>query len=524
VFLLFPNCSYDSDELEDSHDDYKKMKVDNNSSPVKSKKQKKHKKHKKHKKVSSSEKHKKHKKHKKKHHQDDSGSDGEGKSSTDLPAPPTVKATLDRKFTEIMTVSTKKVDPGYKDLKRIPTDPSKLVEILKNSIDREDGPSLEIVSSESEEEEESEGFVEADCASPDFAVIEVEDELNLEELMRQKALLQARLGAYNSETSESEGKESTRKVVVKAKEDKKTAEVILLDDSSGEAAAKRGKKTKNLSRSLEVKVSRSDSKRKETIVVDRDSPPTAAREREEYRSRSRKRDNDNRYKEDLRKEIDRDRDRELQTRTRDREKRDLYRKERDDWDRRGRRDWGRGDDRYGDRRNRSRDRYDRGGRGRDGRNERGLNDRNRKPDDKFKDSLSEGLTLGADKDSSDSDTELANIRIDEDSDDDSEEKIIEKRRKQREELMKKFAASTDTTPIQLQAPASNLISQKPEKPVKKPYIDEDDDCVVVSANPPAPMPPKRPKIVQEKPKPIEIVEESLTPPHPPPKDKYRHVQ
>jgi hypothetical protein len=46
------------------------------------------------------------------------------------------------------------------------------------------------------------------------------------------------------------------------------------------------------------------------------------------------------------------------------------------------------------------------------------------------------LALHADKDSSGSESELANIKIDEDSDGDSEEKIIERRRKQREELMK----------------------------------------------------------------------------------------
>ncbi|KAL9918544.1 uncharacterized protein ACN427_000828 isoform 1-T5 [Glossina fuscipes fuscipes] len=41
-------------------------------------------------------------------------------------------------------------------------------------------------------------FRPADVASPDLAIIE--DDLNLEELMKQKALLQARLGAYMSDT------------------------------------------------------------------------------------------------------------------------------------------------------------------------------------------------------------------------------------------------------------------------------------------------------------------------------------
>jgi serine/threonine-protein kinase PRP4 len=267
---------------------------------------------------------------------------------------------LDRKFTEIMIGSNKKIiEPSYKDLKggKIPTDPSKLVEILTKSIDRSGGPSLEIVSSESEE---SEGFVEADCASPDFAVIDVEDELNLDELMRQKALLQARLGAYQSETDDTDGKDSARKLLQKSKDDKKSSvsDVILLDDSSGEFSAKK-KKTAHLSR-RDTKSVRTGSNRKDTVIIDRDSPPPSNNQaRDGDRSRSRKGDTENRYKEDLRTEIDRDRDREYtrdRDRDRDRDRRaDFYRKERDDWDRNRRRDFDRRDDRGGG--NWNRDRY-----------------------------------------------------------------------------------------------------------------------------------------------------------------------
>lgn len=55
-----------------------------------------------------------------------------------------------------------------------------------------------------------------------------------------------------------------------------------------------------------------------------------------------------------------------------------------------------------------------------------------KDKDKFKDSLSEGLKI---EQSSSSDEEIGDIKIDEDED---EEEIIEKRRKQREELLKVY--------------------------------------------------------------------------------------
>lgn len=84
----------------------------------------------------------------------------------------------------------------------ISTDPEKLVAILTQSLEKnkvdEDQPKADVVSVESD----SDGTAVEDVPSPDVAVIE--DELNLEDLMRQKALLQACLGEFGSEDEEEE--------------------------------------------------------------------------------------------------------------------------------------------------------------------------------------------------------------------------------------------------------------------------------------------------------------------------------
>lgn len=144
-----------------------------------------------------------------------------------------------------------------------------------------------------------------DCASPDVAVIE--DELNLEELMRQKALLQARLGAY---ASESEEEPNAVKTVPENKDTKRKLEsdVITLDDSSDEVVFKTDKKlrSKSPSKKPEKKVRRDK---------ERESSSKPPKERDERKPHSqedgkRKREYDNRQKEDLRQEINRGKDRE----------------------------------------------------------------------------------------------------------------------------------------------------------------------------------------------------------------------
>lgn len=206
-----------------------------------SKSKKKHKKHKKNKKSSkyddeSKERSggsKKHKKHRKRHKSDDE-SDSETDKNTkhehvqnaknereviakvlpamrkelDLAAKPATTSTLNTKFTQIMKSNghvvvpkslTSKNGNGATSAKhnttKIPTDPNKLVELITQSLDS-NVPSMQIVSSESDSDSVQ------DVDSPDVAVIE-DDELNLEELMKQKALLQARLG--NFATSDTEG-------------------------------------------------------------------------------------------------------------------------------------------------------------------------------------------------------------------------------------------------------------------------------------------------------------------------------
>jgi serine/threonine-protein kinase PRP4 len=80
--------------------------------------------------------------------------------------------------------------------------------------------------------------------------------------------------------------------------------------------------------------------------------------------------------------------------------------------------------------------------------------------DKFKDSLSEGLTK-RNKDSSSSDSEINDIKLDDDEED--EQSIIERRRKKREELLKKLGAPSED---------SNTIQSVDSTPVLK-TIDDD---------------------------------------------------
>lgn len=129
--------------------------------------------------------------------------------ATEGKLPPQTTSTLNTKFTEIMKsnghvvvakVPTTKFNNGNKPpdcAKRssqssaptatIPTEPNELVAFITRSLDP--NVSTQVISSASES-----GSVR-DVDSPDVTVIE-EDDLNLEELMRQKAMLQARLGMF----------------------------------------------------------------------------------------------------------------------------------------------------------------------------------------------------------------------------------------------------------------------------------------------------------------------------------------
>ncbi|KAJ6633606.1 Serine/threonine-protein kinase PRP4 like, partial [Pseudolycoriella hygida] len=472
--------SYDSDEDEVS------VHKTTKDPDFKKKKHKKHKKHKKSGKVDKSDKDskKKHKKqHKRKHKDSDDSSSDIGEKLPTKIAP----TSLSSKFTEIMKTNGHSTTTGLaakliKSIKKpaVPTDPNALVEMITQSLDPNAAPSLEIVSSESE----SDGVIEdIDVDSPDVAVIE--DELNLEELMKQKALLQARLGNIASESEEDGAAEA------RPSAPNKVSDVILLDDSSGEVLARppTGRKRQ---RSTSVSRDRNYKRREER----RESP------RDRYnreQDKMKRRNDENRNKEDLRREIDRDKERSYRDRRRDVGGRMDGRFNRD------RNRYSIEIDRRGNQRSRSRDRYDRDIADRGRERDRGHRKREEK-NDKFIGSLSEGQK--ADKESS-SDSEIGDIKVNYNEDEDDEEKIIEQRRKKREELMKKLAVSQGVNqpePISKQAesdedivfvenvqpevkkilapPAVNIKPPKHVSPIEPVVIDNYDD--IESTTPPLP--------------------------------------
>lgn len=320
----------------------RKSHINKESSSKNKKKHKKHKKHKKSKKhdgdekekekeKSSSKKHKKHHRRSNDEYSSDLNNDLNSSkcklSATTSVASTTTKSetgsTLNSKFTEIMKSNGHVViakapitkfnsaSNGANESKanisnKIPTDPNKLVEFMAKSLDP--NTSTQVVSSASE----SDSIHDAD--SPDVAVIE-EDDLNLEELTRQKALLLARLGGIAM--SEDEGDKSNTpgvksksannnkpidKSKLKRPSNEPVNDVILLDDSSNDVPDKRSPPRKKQRGS-----SRSRSR-------DRSNKVDSSRDRSNNRdnrktSKIHRNDNDNRYKEDLRKEIDRDKER-----------------------------------------------------------------------------------------------------------------------------------------------------------------------------------------------------------------------
>ncbi|EAT39652.1 AAEL008556-PB [Aedes aegypti] len=481
------------------------------------KKSKKHKKHKKHKKSSRVEKgdkskSKKHKKHKRKHREEE-GELSDSEDDNEESAKSTSKIDI-RKLEHAIRVKPKDDDSKPKDngnlkaslekrkaslVPEISTDPEKLVAILTQSLDKTktdiDKPTepAEVVSVESD----SDGTAVEDAPSPDVAVIE--DELNLEDLMRQKALLQACLGEFGSEDEEEEAEANDASVKVDKRKKKKTDDIIMIEgDSSAEDVNRLLKKARQRSPREERKRKTSESEKRmsrgeaEAKARAKQQEMDRERAREEHR-RQREQDDHNRRMAEERYERERARDRERERereRDRERDRARARQRERDRSleryrDRRGssrdrrsmERMGGNGRmynsrDRYRGRsrsRDRDRDRDDRGrydrdrnDRDRNGRDRRGGPGKRRPEDDKFKDSLSEGLKQQ--KESS-SDSELGDIDID---DEEDEEKIIEKRRKQREELLKKLGATNEDSNPPSESPKAEAIQTKTEsKPVAK---------------------------------------------------------
>uniref|UniRef100_A0A182TJZ4 Uncharacterized protein n=1 Tax=Anopheles melas TaxID=34690 RepID=A0A182TJZ4_9DIPT len=244
-------ASDDSDTEEDQSPHNKLSEQKHNSSS------RKHKKHKRHKKSSKSEKGdkqhkpKKHKKHKRKHRGEeddqDSSSEGEHAKNGTSAEPRKVEQTIrakqsidddehsDERHKRAEHVARSKNNGSTKDTveKRkghISTDPDKLVQMLTQNLEKR---KEDVVSVESE----SDGTAVEDAPSPDVAVIE-DDELNLEDLMRQKALLQARLGEYaTDEEDDGQGKVSraemnSRERPVKKKKVDTNETVITIDGDS----------------------------------------------------------------------------------------------------------------------------------------------------------------------------------------------------------------------------------------------------------------------------------------------------
>ncbi|XP_038118211.1 serine/threonine-protein kinase prp4 isoform X1 [Culex quinquefasciatus] len=458
---------------------------------------KKHKKHKKHKKSSSSSrqekgeksKSKKHKKHKRKSRAEDGEvSDSAGEDDGSQNHKNGSKIDIKKLEHAVRVKPAKNEDGGNlkalleksKAVPEISTDPEKLVAILTQSLDK---GKPDVVSVESD----SDGTAVEDAPSPDVAVIE--DELNLEDLMRQKALLQARLGEFASDEEEDVVEEGKSRRSSDKRKKKRSDEVITIEgDSSAEDVNRLLKKARQRSRSRgheEPRKRRSPDTERRVVRAEQESK-ARARQQEQDRERAREDHRRQREHEEYNRRMAEERYEREKARERDRERMDRERararqRERDrsldrynrgrpldrSRDRGGRRSMDRGRrnssrDRFrGRSRSRDRGRYDRDDRG--GRNGRDRGGRRKPEDDKYKDSLSEGLKQQ--KESS-SDSEIGDIDID---DEEDEEKIIEKRRKQREELLKKLGANNDdSNPPPSDSHSSPQIVTKQEPPPKSP--------------------------------------------------------
>ncbi|CAH1390370.1 unnamed protein product [Nezara viridula] len=323
----------------------------------------------------------------------------------------------------------------------------------------------------SDSESDSKPIKDIDSDSVEVGIIE--EEMNLEDLMRQKALLQARLGAYMSDTDSSTKDDGT--IIIESgdeKDFKQTKKKKAHSRSPNKDARLRKDshddkhKESRLSNSLIKQKRKEEEKRREQKR--REEEERRRKEEERRREEARRREEEYRRREEERKaeikrleERRREEHRHEEFRNRRSEsrgrRRDSSRNRHDDGrgrhDRRDSRELRRDDDRSrrrsrspqgrdrdrrrdGDR-DRDRDRKDsRRSRSRERNHQRSHKTRGVK--DKYKDSLSEGL---GEYKSSSSDEELSNINIVEDEED--EEQIIEKRRKQREELLKRLGAVSE---------------------------------------------------------------------------------
>ncbi|XP_024946486.1 serine/threonine-protein kinase PRP4 homolog isoform X3 [Cephus cinctus] len=150
---------------------------------------------------------------------------------------------------------------------------------------------LEIVSTE---ESDDEKLVDLDSDEVDCTIIE--DDIDLEELMKQKERLQACLVQYLSDESDKEGKEPEQEVV-KVSE---TPDVILVEDDSGDDSATRKKRQRSRSGSRERK---KISKIERRVVVDMTRDRRSREEPKDKRRESeRRRDDKVRSRDDVKRD------------------------------------------------------------------------------------------------------------------------------------------------------------------------------------------------------------------------------
>lgn len=217
---------------------------DDACTPPKKKHKKEHKhKHKRHggEKTEKAKKHKKHKKHKHKH------SNAEEQQRSPVPSNKSERFTPELSPKTVangqVASDNDKVKPASKDLK---TDADDVVKFVSAGLSATH--TLEVISSESEPEQE------AECDSDAIDVSVIEADMDLEELMKQKELLQAEIAKAELDAVPSPVVDAKRN----GKPPKVDDEIILLDDSSdGEVEIKR-KRRKSRSRERRVVISSRD--------------------------------------------------------------------------------------------------------------------------------------------------------------------------------------------------------------------------------------------------------------------------
>ncbi|PSN49754.1 hypothetical protein C0J52_08467 [Blattella germanica] len=165
-------------------------------------------------------------------------------------------------------------------------------------VDQKKTAPIEVTKPATEESSESEVEVKAKESDSDIEVAVIEDDIDLEDLMRQKALLQARLGAYMSEEDDEDSSSNANKDSVKH-----DPEVINLVDDDSDAPKRKHEKRKR-------KHSRSRSRERE-VRLESDGTEDRRKNREDRekdRDRDRKRGSD--LLRDTKKARENDRERE----------------------------------------------------------------------------------------------------------------------------------------------------------------------------------------------------------------------